>query len=1094
MRQHCWLRAIVVVVLSIGVLGSDSLVAQSQGVASSTLPRLVLYSGVAKDNSGKPLTGTVGVTFALYSAEQGGAPLWVETQNVQADARGRFTVSLGATKPDGLPQDLFVSGEARWIGVQPAGQAEQPRAQLISVPYAMKAGDAETIGGLPPSAFVLAAPAAAASSATTVVGTAPPPPASGVTTAGGAVNTIPLWSTATDIENSVLTQTGTGTTAKIGVNTTTPATTLDVKGATTLRGNVALPAIGAATSTAGKNSQPQTFTASSFNSGTVTAVNQSFRWQAEAVGNNTANASGTLNLLFGQGTSAPTETGLKVARNGQITFATGQTFPGTGNGTITGVTAGTGLTGGGTSGGVTLNIDATKVVTGITAGTDLTGGGSGGVLTLNLDTTKVPQLNGANTFVGNQAFVGNVSSNGTINGITVDSSLGFSIRGNLFDYGSLNTANEFFGFAGNTTMTGGDNVATGQASFVTNTTGNSNTADGIGSLKLNDAGSNNSAVGFFALFANAGGNSNTAVGANALITNTTGSNNTALGANAGPDSGHPGLTNATAIGANAEVTASNAMVLGSINGVNGATADTSVGIGTTAPTAKLDVHGTGNFTGLITFAPGQTFPGTGTITAVNPGTGLTGGGTSGGVTLAVDPTKVVTSVTAGNGLTGGGAGGVSLSVDATKVPLLAASNTFTGSQVVNGNLSATGAVTGNSFQIGSNLFAFGSYANFNAFLGFGGNMNNTTTGQYNTGVGFQAVPSDIVGCCNTGVGYSALEETNASGNTGVGFLALSYNGSSCCNTAIGSLALNFETGTGNTAVGYNAGNPALYNLANPGDNDTYLGYGAGSGNSVAISNATAIGAFASVEANNSVVLGSISGWNGATVDANVGIGTTAPTFMLHLGNKSGVSYTGKGYLRIEGPPNTGSGKPSFSMGGNGEFQIDANGINSGRFVVKENGFVGILSPSPIGPLAVGQGKGAAFADAWLTYSSRRWKDNIQPLDGALGKVEQLRGVSYDLKANGKREIGLIAEEVGEVVPEVVSYEENGKDAQGVDYSRLTALLIEAVKQQQKEIQAQQERISRLTSKVNRLESTLRETKSTDSARRVVRQRTSVKSE
>jgi hypothetical protein len=55
---------------------------------------------------------------------------------------------------------------------------------------------------------------------------------------------------------------------------------------------------------------------------------------------------------------------------------------------------------------------------------------------------------------------------------------------------------------------------------------------------------------------------------------------------------------------------------------------------------------------------------------------------------------------------------------------------------------------------------------------------------------------------------------------------------------------------------------------------------------------------------------------------------------------------------------------------------------------------------------------------------------------------------------------VIAEEVGEVVPEVVSWEANGKDASGVDYSRLTAVLIEAVKQQQTEIAKQNSEISR----------------------------------
>ena len=85
-------------------------------------------------------------------------------------------------------------------------------------------------------------------------------------------------------------------------------------------------------------------------------------------------------------------------------------------------------------------------------------------------------------------------------------------------------------------------------------------------------------------------------------------------------------------------------------------------------------------------------------------------------------------------------------------------------------------------------------------------------------------------------------------------------------------------------------------------------------------------------------------------------------------------------------------------------------------------------------------------------SSRRWKANIQTLEGALEKVESLRGVSFDWKASGKHDIGLIAEEVGAVVPEVVAYEENGQDAIGVDYARLTALLIEAVKEQQTQIQ------------------------------------------
>jgi hypothetical protein len=142
-----------------------------------------------------------------------------------------------------------------------------------------------------------------------------------------------------------------------------------------------------------------------------------------------------------------------------------------------------------------------------------------------------------------------------------------------------------------------------------------------------------------------------------------------------------------------------------------------------------------------------------------------------------------------------------------------------------------------------------------------------------------------------------------------------------------------------------------------------------------------------------------------------------------------------------------------SFGGYGNFGIDAYNTPNGRFYVREDGAVAIGTNSPIGGnrLTILQNAGPAIADGWTTYSSRRWKTDIHTLPNALAKVVQLRGVSYELKDSGKHEIGVIAEEVGAVVPEVVSYETNGKDAQGVDYSRLTALLIEAVKEQQREI-------------------------------------------
>ncbi len=114
-------------------------------------------------------------------------------------------------------------------------------------------------------------------------------------------------------------------------------------------------------------------------------------------------------------------------------------------------------------------------------------------------------------------------------------------------------------------------------------------------------------------------------------------------------------------------------------------------------------------------------------------------------------------------------------------------------------------------------------------------------------------------------------------------------------------------------------------------------------------------------------------------------------------------------------------------------------------------------------LTVQQGSATdPIADAWTTYSSKRWKTNINAIEGALAKVQRLRGVSFDWKADGKHDIGLVAEEVGEVVPEVVTYEDNGVDARSVDYGRLVAILIEALKEQQAQIEELKAKLSALT--------------------------------
>jgi trimeric autotransporter adhesin len=330
-------HSLALLVLSMVLAGV--LVAQETTQSSVTVPPLVNFSGKALDAENKPIAGIAGITFSIYKDQYEGVPLWMETQNVTADAAGNYTAQLGATKPQGLPLDLFGTGEARWLGVRINGGEEQPRVLLLSVPYALKAADAQTLGGLPASAFVLAAPpnvssspdaTAASSSSTAVV----QPALAGT----GTTDFVPLWTpNGTTLGTSVLFQSGTGSTAKIGINNTSPASTLDVSGGTTVRGNLSLPATATATSSAGENSQPETFAASVYNSSTKAAVAQAFRWQAEPVSNDTASATGSLNLLYGSGASTPAETGLKISSKGVLSFATGQTFPGTGKGSVTSV-------------------------------------------------------------------------------------------------------------------------------------------------------------------------------------------------------------------------------------------------------------------------------------------------------------------------------------------------------------------------------------------------------------------------------------------------------------------------------------------------------------------------------------------------------------------------------------------------------------------------------------------------------------------------------------------------------------------------------------------------------------------------------------
>ena len=114
--------------------------------------------------------------------------------------------------------------------------------------------------------------------------------------------------------------------------------------------------------------------------------------------------------------------------------------------------------------------------------------------------------------------------------------------------------------------------------------------------------------------------------------------------------------------------------------------------------------------------------------------------------------------------------------------------------------------------------------------------------------------------------------------------------------------------------------------------------------------------------------------------------------------------------------------------------------------IKNNGNVGIGTTSPSEKLHV---SGKVKATSFVNSSDRTKKQNIKSLENSLEVVQTLRGVEFEWKENGQKSIGFLAQEVEEILPEIVHGEEGEKS---VEYGNLTAILIEAVKAQQAQIE------------------------------------------
>jgi hypothetical protein len=967
--------------------------ATSQG---ATVPRLVAFSGVLKDTLGAPLTGVQGVTFALYKEQSSGAALWIETQNVAADAEGRFTALLGATSPEGLPLDLFSTGQAQWLGIQTAGQPEQPRAFLTSVPYALALPSTLSSNGNIAGSSKLSSPDTRA-----VPGDPPTPPRpiATIVTAPGS-----------GLQNS-----------NDGAGTVTLSLITTCSNGQILKWTSGTPGSWACAADSGGGGGI---------SGLGTAGMLPKFTGATTLGDSQISDDGT-NVTIGVAGG-----GLNVLGNATSPNIIGGS---SGNSVTAGVFGAT-IGGGGQSGSPNRVTDNFGTVSG---GNNNTASGSGATVSggaANTASEFIATVGGGelNSASGSGATVGggelnNASGSGaTVGGGELNNASGTDAT---IPGGFLNAADGDYSFAA-----GRGARAINHGAFVW--------ADHSTDAEFLSTGNNQ-----FLIRAGGGVGINTNSPTQALDVN---GNMKALGlviptgAGAGKvltsdASGNGTWQTPSGGGGGGDITAVNTPAGGGLTG-GVLSGDANLSLLTTCSSGQLlkwngiswgcaadDIGGGGggiSGSGTLNFVPKFTPDGAtvgdsqisddGTLVTIDNNLRVSGnlalsftGGSSTGV-VTVSGTRFLHTFGANigafdNTFLGLGAGNFTMAQDGGNIP---DANTAVGAGALAANTTGkTNTAVGVWALIKNTMGNRNTAAGFQALLSNQTGSSNTamglgalgvnTTADFNTAMGDGALGLNETGSSNTAMGVNTLFKNTSSFNTAVGQGALFNNTDGGTNTAVGQGALNPNTtGSGNTAVGANAGGIPP-NANTTGSGNTFIGSGAGPGTSTQLENATAIGADALVSISNAVVLGPASSL------IKVGMGTSSPVEKLQV----------VGDIRVGT-----SGTNGCVKGFDG---TAIAGICSSDLRLKTN-------IQPFGPLL--------NKLAQLQPVSFNWR------------VEQFPEYHF----GPSRASGLIAQEVEKVFPEMVSTDERGYKV--VNYSELPYLLLQAVRELKEEKDKLQDQI------------------------------------